>query len=141
MSQRTNPDGRDRSELRPGHHISSIAHLFFDNNSEVEQSRETVCEYHLLVVGTGRDTSAPYTAVGLGHHLLDQSTTVGERRSGGSSLPIRQVFFAEPSPVCFSGVSHLLEGSFRPPVQGESVPWPLNKSSHSSVLRLFTKEA
>jgi len=122
---------------RPSHHISSIAHLFFDNQGIGSKPETGATDTRLLVMGCGRDTSSAYSAAGLGQHLLDQSVTVGERGITESSLPIRQVFFAEPSPVRFSGVSQLQPGSFRPPVEGEFVPWPLRRNSDTPILRLF----
>ncbi len=124
-------------EARPSQHISSIAHLFFDNSTGKEHSPETASSKQVLVVGTGRDTCAPYTAVGLGQHFLDQSITVGERGNTESTVPIRQVFFAEPSPVCFSGVSHLPKGSYRSPVSGETTPWAVRHGSSAPVLRIY----
>lgn len=141
MKHENNPSGRVQPGARPNQHISSIAHLFFDNTVDDDQSTHAVVHKEFLVVGAGRDTSAPYTAVGLGQHLLDQSATVGERGNTESTVPIRQVFFAEPSPVRFSGISHLQKGSFRPPAGGESVPWPLRQGVTAPVLRLFPGQA
>ncbi len=137
MTYETSSSGRAQPGARPSQHISSIAHLFFDNTSDAEDTPHKSADRNILVVGSGRDTRAPYTAVGLGQHLLDQSTTVGQRGSNNSAVPIRQVFFAEPSPVCFSGVSHLQKGSFRPPTEEEVVPWPLRQGTTAAVLRLF----
>ncbi len=139
MSHELNPQGRVPKKARPQQNISSIAHLFFDNN-DAAQSEVQVSDMSLLVVGTGRDTCAPYTAVGLGQHLLDQSATVDGRGASNADLPTRQVFFAEPSPVCFSGVSHLQKNSFRPPTNDESVPWTLRPGMQLPVLRLFPGE-
>ena len=136
MTHDLNAPGRARSKARPQQHISSIAHLFFDNN-DAEQSAVQTSDMTLLVVGTGRDTCAPYTAVGLGQNLLDQSGTVDGRGTTKEALPTRQVYFAEPSPVCFSGVSHLQKNSFRPPTNDEPVPWPLRPGMQLPVLRLF----
>ncbi len=137
MTYETSSSGRAQPGARPSQHISSIAHLFFDNSSDTEDAPRKSVDRNFLVVGSGRDTRAPYTAVGLGQHLLDPSATVGQRGNTDSAVPIRQVFFAEPSPVCFSGVSHLQEGSFRPPTSEEVVPWPLRQGATAAVLRLF----
>ncbi len=123
-------------EARPSHHISSIAHLFLDGK-DGESGPQSSSDIHLMVVGTGCDTSAPYTAVGLGHHFLDRSGFEDEGAGRGAMLPHRQVFFAETFSVCFSGVSHLQEGNFRPPSEGESIPWSLQPGVGESVFRLF----
>ena len=140
MPQGSSNGGRAKPEARPSQHISSIAHLFFDNQSEDGplETAQSVC--HILVVGTGRDTGAPYTAAGLGHHFLDQSRKLEERGALPSGVPIRQVFFGEPSPVCFSGLSHLDPQTFRPPTDEEPIPWKMGPFANSSVIRLFPRE-
>ncbi len=137
MSQGTNHSRQAKADARPSQHISSIAHLFFDNTNEVKDSSGKAVERRFLMVGTGLDTCAPYTAAGLGHHLLDQSTKIQDRGETASALPIRQVFLGEPSPVCFSALSHLKENTYRPPLSDEKVPWQQYKTGPESVLRLF----
>ena len=136
MSQEINKSRRAETEVRPNQHISSIAHLFFDN-SETESSASKVLTRHIMVVGTGRDTCAPYTAAGLGHHLLDQSTLQPDRGTSTEAMSMQQVFFGEPSPVCFSALSHLKESTYRTPSDDEVVPWESNSISRGPVLRLF----
>ncbi len=137
MSQRVDKSLQAQNEARSNQHISSIAHLFFDSSGDCDSSSSQATERHLLVVGTGRDTCAPYTAAGLGHHILDQSNKLNGRGSTGAAFPMRQVFFGEPSPVCFSALSHLKESTYRLPLAEEVVPWERNKVANGPIFRLF----
>jgi hypothetical protein len=132
--------GQAKTEARPGQHISSIAHLFFDNQADEGGLVSSRTDCHILVVGTGRDSCAPYTAAGLGHHFLDQSVKLADRSAQPSGLPIRQVYLGEPSPVCFSGFSYLDTKTFRPPLAEETLPWKACPHGRLSILRLFPVE-
>ncbi len=137
MSQGKDDSRRDHTENRSSQHISSIAHLFFDNNNETDSQSTQPLTRHFLVVGTGRDTCAPYTVAGLAHHLLDQSINLEDRSSGSKARPTRQVYFGELSPVCFSALSHLESSTYRLPLAEERVPWDQQRFARGSVLRLF----
>ncbi len=137
MSQGADESRRVRAKARPNQHISAIAHLFFDNKADTVVPPSKTLERHIMVVGTGRDTCAPYTAAGLGHHLLDQSAKLKDRGLTAAAVPTRQVYLGEPSPVCFSALSHLQKSTYRLPMADEAVPWARQKVAPGPVLRLF----
>ncbi|MCP4293436.1 MAG: hypothetical protein GY780_16540 [bacterium] len=130
--------GRGGQSPRPTQHISTIAHLFFDNDSTVgESAGVSQGDRHIMILGTGHNNFSAYCSAGLGHHLLDQSEKVQGRQGAESDLPDRQVFLAEPAPVCFSALSYLKEETYRPPITEETVPWAMHRLDNQPVLRMF----
>lgn len=93
-----------------------------------------------MVVGSGQDSCAPYVAVGVAQHWLDQSSCAPGKPGRDSGQPVRQVYLGEPSPVCYSGLSYLEEETFRTPLVDENVPWPERGDGGPVAFRIFDRK-